>query len=216
MGRRVARLRIAHGESLRQAALRTGVSHSTIARIEKGEVTGSYQETLRKVADGYGITLAYLLTGQDSFRPGLAASLRPLTPREQASLIFLPGRERARQALAMVTSTAEDGLSLEQFAAALGLDADSVVRAINGQMELPPELLERLQEQFGLLTGLSPRWFRWSLTEPASVEEEGAAAEAERYLRLAEKCCRARLQPSLVEMAVDLLRIGSAERQARP
>lgn len=79
VARRVARLRITHGESLREAARRTGVSHTTILRIEKGEVTGSFHETLQKIAAGYGTTLEYLLTGQDATRSA-AAPLPPVEP----------------------------------------------------------------------------------------------------------------------------------------
>lgn len=60
---RVAGLRASHGESLREASIRTGVSHTTIARIEKGEVTGSFHSTLKKVSDGYGVDVHWLLTG---------------------------------------------------------------------------------------------------------------------------------------------------------
>jgi len=128
VARRVARLRITHGESLREAARRTGVSHTTIARIEKGEVTGSYHETLQKIAAGYGTTLEYLLTGQDAARS-----------------------------------------------------------------EAPPLLA----------------------AESAKGADPG---EASAYLRLAEKCCRSGLSPSLVELTIDLLHIvnlaaGTANRR---
>lgn len=63
VGRRLARLRAAHGESLREAARRTGISHTTIARIEKGEVTGSFHHTLQQIAQGYGVPFQYLLSG---------------------------------------------------------------------------------------------------------------------------------------------------------
>lgn len=68
IGRRVGMLREAHGESLREAAVRTGVSHTTIARIEKGEVVNSFQNTLFKIARGYGVSMEYLLTGRDPSR----------------------------------------------------------------------------------------------------------------------------------------------------
>jgi transcriptional regulator with XRE-family HTH domain len=69
VGQRVAQLRAAHGESLREAAIRTGVSHTTIARIEKGAVTGSFQHTLRQIAQGYGVPFEFLLSDQDQVPP---------------------------------------------------------------------------------------------------------------------------------------------------
>lgn len=74
VGERVARLREVHGESLREAAARTGVSHTTIARIENSQTVGSTGGTLRKIADGYRVPLEYLLTGKDS-RADSAAQL---------------------------------------------------------------------------------------------------------------------------------------------
>lgn len=78
---RVARLRAAHGESLRDAAARTKVSYSTISRIERGEVTGSFSRTLAKIADGYGVDAHYLLTGEESVE-----TLRLHTPEDRARL----------------------------------------------------------------------------------------------------------------------------------
>lgn len=55
VGRRVAALRATYGESLREAAARTGVSHTTIARIENGKISHSMYSTLCKIAAGYSL-----------------------------------------------------------------------------------------------------------------------------------------------------------------
>lgn len=44
--------------------MRTGVSHTTIARIEKGEVTASFHRTIKMIADGYGVSMDYVLSGK--------------------------------------------------------------------------------------------------------------------------------------------------------
>jgi len=62
---RVAWLRESHGETLREAAARTGVHYVTINRIERGAVSGSFGSTLRKIASGYGVSLHWLLTGKE-------------------------------------------------------------------------------------------------------------------------------------------------------
>lgn len=64
IGLRVAALRAANHESLREAAGRTGVSHTTIARIEKGQVAGCLDSTLRKIAQGYGVSIESLMGEQ--------------------------------------------------------------------------------------------------------------------------------------------------------
>jgi transcriptional regulator with XRE-family HTH domain len=98
VGRRVAKLRAAHGESLREAAARTGVSHTTIARIEKGEVTGSFHSTLRKIADGYDVRMEFLLTGRDP-RQDFELAIRRLPPDDRSRLYFVSARARVKMVL---------------------------------------------------------------------------------------------------------------------
>lgn len=214
IGRRVARLRIAHGESLREAAIRTGVSHSTIARIEKGEVTASFHDTLRKVAEGYQVTLEYLFSGELPNRLNPLPTRRRLSQEERASLLFSPGQERVRRALAMVTSPLWGGISREQFASALGLNLETLEAMVFEQADITEELAERLYDQLSLLTGLSPLWFRWGLADTASAEPE--SDEWGPYLRLVEKSCQADLQPDLVEMAIELLKLNGTDSIATP
>lgn len=66
IGSRVAQLRAVFGESLREAAMRTQVSHTTIARIENGQVRAHLNDTLKRIADGYGVSMEWLLTGRES------------------------------------------------------------------------------------------------------------------------------------------------------
>lgn len=65
LGKRVAQLRAAHGESLREAAARTGVSLTTIARIETGQLSTNLNRTLKAIADGYGVSMEWLQTGRE-------------------------------------------------------------------------------------------------------------------------------------------------------
>ena len=208
IGRRVARLRIANGESLREAARRTGVSHSTIARIEKGEVTASFDETLRKVAEGYGIPLDYLLTGKHQNQSNPPAQPRPITPDERAALLFTPGLERIRRAVAIVTRQKSGRLTREAFAASLGLDMLGLDQVLRGEIETP----DTLPLQLSSLTGLSPIWFEWAMRE-GEIDPKARRSWAA-YFRLAKKVSKSGLEPQLVEMAIDLLRIrgtGSTE-----
>lgn len=201
IGRRVAQLRVANGESLREAAHRTGVSHSTIARIEKGEVTASFDETLRKVAEGYGVPLEYLLTGQHRIVDNPTALLHRITPDERSALLFTAGRERIRRAVAMVTGQKPGRLTREQFAAVLGLDMLGLDQVLRGKTEMPDSLADQLAH----LTGISPLWFQWAMREGEASTEPRRDWAA--YFRLAKKVSKAGLEPELVEMAIDLLRI---------
>lgn len=88
VGRRVAALRAAHGESLRMAAARTGVSHTTIARIENGKITRSMHSTLCKIAEGYRVPAEYLvteLTSTNDLAPPLSETV-PVPLEETAAV----------------------------------------------------------------------------------------------------------------------------------
>ncbi len=190
VGRRVARLRVAHGESLREAAVRTGVSHTTIARIEKGEVTGSFHRTLRKIADGYGVQLQYLLTGRDP-RQAFEQALRRLSPEERSRLYFLPTKGRIELVLEFLAMEYPHQLPIEEMAGSVG----------------PDEITQQLADVLSRLTGISPHWFRSAATGAERLEAlPGETVSA--YLRLINKAARAGVQPHILEMAVDVLLVS--------
>ncbi len=199
IGQRVAKLRISHGESLRAAAIRTGVSHSTIARIEKGEVTGSYHITLERIAQGYGIPTEYLLTGRSSVDV-------PTPPRldseEVAMLLLTPSPNRMLQAYRFLTNGKRGSLPADAFAAALDTDRESLEQELSGDSPLLPEREDRLCQQMSALTGLSPAWFRPvqdSQGDRLSHDDVGS------FLTLVGKAHRAGITPELLAIAVDLL-----------
>ncbi|MFZ5817385.1 MAG: helix-turn-helix domain-containing protein [Bacillota bacterium] len=198
-GQRIARLRLSRGDSLRAAAKRTGVSHSTIARIEKGEVTASYQETIRKIAEGYQVPVEFLLTGISPERVRPLYTLHQLTAEDRAVLLFAQGRERIRRALALLTSEGRGRLTREQFAVMLGIEPEVLDQALEGTVSLPDRLIEKLSRQLGALTGLSPLWFQWGLSEE-SPPEQGGEPDWPAYFRLAMKSARVRLHPDLLKM----------------
>lgn len=115
IGRRVARLRASHGESYREAAVRTGVSHTTIYRVESGECEAG-GKTLKRIAAGYGVPLEWLLSGRDP-RPNLAHQL-PAQIMETSRVI---PAERLRQWVAVVEEAETRGLTPEHMQMAIQL-----------------------------------------------------------------------------------------------
>jgi transcriptional regulator with XRE-family HTH domain len=91
IGRRVAALRAGYGESLREAAVRTGVSHTTIARIENGKISRSMHCTLCKIAAGYHVSAEYLLIDLT------ATDGRVPPPKQQIALLSLEGSAAASE-----------------------------------------------------------------------------------------------------------------------
>jgi transcriptional regulator with XRE-family HTH domain len=203
IGRRVARIRASHGESLREAAVRTGVSHTTIARIEKGEVTGSFYSTLRKIADGYGVKLEYLLTGRDP-RHDFEVALRRLPPEERSRLYFASARARVKMVLDFLMAEYPQEFSMEQLAEAAGIDPERFMRALDDWHSdgFSEETCQQLGEVLSRVTGISPHWFRCgALDGETAMTKESVSA----YLHLVKKAAQAGIQPQMLEIAIDLL-----------
>ncbi|HEY3363675.1 MAG TPA: helix-turn-helix transcriptional regulator [Symbiobacteriaceae bacterium] len=205
VGRRVAKLRAAHGESLRDAAARTGVSHTTIARIEKGEITGSFHSTLRKIADGYSVRMEFLLTGRDP-RQDFETAIRRLPPDERSRLYFASTRARIKMVLDFLATEYRDEFSIDLLAEAAGFEADGFQVLLDQWHadELPEEVNMRLAETLSRLTGISPHWFRTgSLGADSSELISKEALNA--YINLMKKAAQNGIQPQMLDMAIDLL-----------
>jgi len=210
VGRRVAKLRSAHGESLREAAIRTGVSHTTIARIEKGEVTGSFHSTLKKIAEGYGVKMEFLLTGRDP-RQDFEFSIRRLSPDERSRLYFLSSRTRIKMVLDFLMAEYPNEFSLDQLAFAVGYDESNFQAFLErwNVEKMPDDVNLKIAEALSRMTGISPYWFRWGAlgeqSEPMPAETVSA------YVTLMKKAAMAGIQPQVLDMAIDLLIMKNKE-----
>ncbi|MFZ5816486.1 MAG: helix-turn-helix domain-containing protein [Bacillota bacterium] len=205
IGKRIALLRIAHGDSLRQAAARTGVSHTTIARIENGQATTSFHSTLRKIAEGYGVTMEYLMTGRDP-KQDFEASLRRLPADERTRLYFASTLGRTRMVLQFLIAEYPQEFPMDRLAEAIEVEPE-VLQSLLEQGEsspLPPELIQRIGEDLSRLTGISRHWFRsgyLGTDQAQSIPPETFEA----YIHLMKKAVRAGVKPDVLEMAIDLL-----------
>lgn len=217
VGRRVAKLRAAHGESLREAAVRTGVSHTTIARIEKGEVTGSFHSTLRKIADGYGVRMEFLLTGRDP-RQDFEFSIRRLPSEERSKLYFVSPRTRMKMVLDFLTAEYAHEFSLEQIGEIIGMDGRNFQHLLNQWSieEMPEDVYLKMAEALSRMTGISPHWFHWG-SLGTETSESVPAEMVSQYVHLMKKAAQAGIQPDVLDMAIDLLVMRNKEQaQARP
>lgn len=204
VGRRVAKLRAAHGESLREAAQRTGVSHTTIARIEKGEVTGSFHSTLRKIADGYGVRMEYLLTGRDP-RQDFEFSIRKLPSEDRSKLYFASPKARTKMVLDFLSAEYANEFSLELIASQSGISQPEFQELLNSWSEDMPEgAYLHVAEALSRLTGISPHWFHWGTLGSESSDSVPTAVVSS-YVQLMKKAAQAGIRPDVLDMAIDLL-----------
>jgi transcriptional regulator with XRE-family HTH domain len=212
VGRRVAKLRSAHGESLRDAAARTGVSHTTIARIEKGEVTSSFHSTLKKIAEGYGVRTEFLLTGRDP-RQDFEQAIRRLPPEERSQLYFTSVRTRVKMVLDFLMAEYPNEFSLDQLGQAMGADAAAFQQVLDQwhSDQLPEETNLRLAEALSRVTGISQHWFRWGVSGTNDTVEILPKELLTAYVNLIKKAAQAGLQPQVLDMAIDLLIMKNKE-----
>lgn len=208
---RISRLRAAHGDSLRDASLRTGVSHTTIARIEKGEVTGSFHSTLRKIAEGYGVRVEYLLTGRDP-KQDFAFSIRQLPAAERSKLYFVSPRTRVKMLLDFLVAEYENEFSLNMIAeqAKLSVGEFQLLLEQWNEVDMSEDTYLRVAQALSRLTGISQHWFRWgALDEEMPQAVSGDSVNA--YVELMKKAAKNGIQPAVLDMAIDLLIMKSHE-----
>lgn len=203
VGQRIAKLRQAHGDSLRDAAVRTGVSHTTIARIEKGDVIGSFQHTLRKIAEGYGVRVEFLLGNRDPRQEFLFA-LHRLSQNERARLYFLPMRARLQMAIDFLCSEFPTEFSLEQLSSVLQTNKMTLQEMLHGDHEDGSPADRQVAEAISRLTGIPLAWFvsgggTGETSEAPPPENVGA------FVGMMKKAAHAGLPPAELEMAIDLL-----------
>jgi len=223
IGERLYRLRRAHGESLREAAQRTGVSHTTITRIERGEITASCHITLEKIARGYGVPVEYLLTGRTSRRDPkqeFVDSLRALPPERRRQFYFLFPRERVRLVWGFLCNEYPGEVSADLLAHQVGVGVQELNALLYGSeprredARRDDEIYLRIATAISALTGISRHWFYWG-----GDEEEAVGLEPEHlaeYTRLIRKAARHRVPVRLLEMAIDLLIQSESQAQADP
>jgi len=217
VGRRVGKLREAHGESLRAAAIRTGVSHTTIARIEKGDVVGSFQSTLRKIADGYGVRVEFLLGGRDP-RRDFDFILHQLSPEERSRLHFLPPRVRIQMVLRFMLTEYPDELSLDRLAASSGIPKEMLAALVTetASTGLARQLEVQLAKTLEQMTGIPQHWF----VRGAGGAEDSDMMSAEMvsaFASLMKKAATANINPSILDMVIELLIMKSeTKRPADP
>lgn len=212
IGRRVAKLRAAHGESLRDAAVRTGVSHTTIARIEKGEVIGSFHSTLQKIADGYGVRLEYLMTGRDP-RQSFEDVLQKLSTGERSRLYFLTPHARTQMVLDFLASEFGHDFSWEHVLKNAGLEKTDGAKVLEHwrASRLTEEEQQRLARVLSKLTGIPFSWFQVGVMgQEEGIPEEWAPA----YAALIRRAAANQITPQMLAMAVDLLLMK--QNQAAP
>jgi transcriptional regulator with XRE-family HTH domain len=212
IGRRVAKLRASHGESLREAAVRTGVSHTTIARIEKGEVTGSFHSTLRKIADGYGMRLEYLLTGRDP-RQSFEELLQRLSDGDRSRLYFLTPHARTQMVLDFLTTEFTHDFSWERVLknADIAPSDGATVLQHWQTSRLTEDEQHRLAQSLSKLTAIPLSWFQVGVIgQEESVPEEWAPA----YAALIRRAAANQITPQMLAMALDLLVLKQSEAAA--
>lgn len=205
IGERIARLRAAHGETLREAAERTGVSHTTIARLEKGEVTGSFFVTVAKIARGYGVSPDFLVSGR-SPKQEFETQVRLLPVEERCLLLYSP-QQRLKRALDFLLANYPGTCGVEAIASAAGMAADELVDMLAAWETREPgkDRCDAVAAAIVRLTGISAAWFQWGGLGGEDMGEVLARLTGDMV-----ESAGARVEPAaLAEVLAALLRSGN-------
>jgi transcriptional regulator with XRE-family HTH domain len=150
---RLALLLEVHDDSLRSAADRCGLDHTTLMRVRNGETENP--ATLQRIASAYGVTVTWLRGERDlAVDFSFEVLLRPLQER----VMFLWEHDRRiAYALDFLRRYAPEKYTVEHLAATMTLpSADLQGMITRGHGAVSAKQLERLSTE----TGLPMEWFR--------------------------------------------------------
>ncbi len=137
----------------------TGISRSTLQRIEQGCDMRTMDSWLRQFARGYGVSEAELLEGQTP--KGLFEwRIRMADRSEHLRLLMCSPQERAKLALDFLSDQFPNCLDLRRLATASLLPLSEVEAAIRLWRVSQPDLTTAamLAEGLHILTGISRQW----------------------------------------------------------
>lgn len=151
-GTTIKELRFRSGDTLQVLAKRSGLSASTISKIENGQLSPTY-ETILRLADGLGVDLSALFDGQDSAASG--AGRRSITRRGDGhshrsphySYEFL-SPELSRKHFTPIIATV-NAHSFDEFAEFSRHDGEEFIYIMSGAIDLFTEHYEPVRLNAG-------------------------------------------------------------------
>lgn len=156
LGQRLRSMRNAKGWTLEQACLAMGLSRSAISKIERGDVTPSF-DALLKLAAGFGLEISDLLAdaATPQQNPPAAAGRRSITRTDggarhdmQHYRVRMLAPEIRNPAFVPYEFTATC-LSLDDFRGWDRHDSEDFIYVLSGTMELHTELHEPVRLRAG-------------------------------------------------------------------
>ncbi len=151
LGVRIRELRTERGWSLDEAAARTGLSRSSLYKIEKDKMSPTF-DALRKLAEGFGIAVQQLLVAPGDRR---AASRRSITRRndkpryETANYVYLPLAEDLAHKAILPFELIVRARSLDEFDDWDRHDTEDFVHVLSGTLVIYTEFYEPVTLQAG-------------------------------------------------------------------
>jgi len=205
IGRRIAALRATHGDSLRAAAERTGVSHTTIARLERGEAASSLYRTLRRIAEGYGVTIEYLLTQRDPYQE-FQKALSGLPAEERSCLYFTSRLHRTQMLARFLIAHFPQEFPRGWLAEALGMTSAELERFLAEEEEsaVPGPVLDHAAEVLSRLTGVPMHWFTWGFIGGETAGSVPPETFAE-FIAQMKRAREAGIRPEVLDRVIDML-----------
>lgn len=189
IGSRVQRLRLRHGHTLRDAEKQTGVTRSTLCRLENGACPPGLERLLTRIALGYGVPSEQLLRDPAG---DFAWLVGRLDVGQRLHLLRWTLQSRTYVALCFLLNHCPRDAAIGEVAQQAGVTKRELSALVADWQRQTPDrnLVERLAAALIRAVQLPASWFEWGYLPSESLRRElprsapGMAAADRRRLPL--------------------------------
>jgi|GEM_PF-3048013 len=170
LGMRIDQLITSHGDSLRDAEIKTGVSRETIRRLIKGYRGPTAEHHAKQIARGYGVPEKALLEGLDP-KGDFEWTITQASPSERLEYVMMTRQERVRLTLDFLTAKYPAICALELLSAASSMTEPALATLLARWESRTPDLATAtlLAQGLSRLTGISMSWFTFGWVSGAKA-----------------------------------------------
>lgn len=161
------------GHNVKDAAKRARVAYATMHGLVNGKASNPSRETLEKIASAYGVSVSWLLSGQEDGEASSELVARVASEDPQAFIEILLREARAAEKRAEAAATWARWL--EKEADASDRVRRQVLRPAPFTVDMPPEQLQTLLEK-GRVEGVTLQIPKAPRTDQGADERDQGAA----------------------------------------
>lgn len=210
---RLSLLRAARSISLKELAATSGVPFSDLLRVECGPRRQPQGDIVRRLADYFHTTEAYLLVGEEpsptDLRAGFFRYYESLGAARREALKFEPIQGRIEAVLNFLEQSYPTVLDRRLVAARVGYSPQSLEDVVRGVAPLHSHLLRHLCSQTGISMDFFVRgdFFGGAVPDDAGISPDRLSA----YYQVVQEAIAAGISPGALRQAVRILAMRDRE-----